>query len=155
MSNRVKWEVKYVQKWHSPPSLLQSIRHGRACESKEKSLLLAKPILLLSYSSKIFEYKDKFCSAILFWILIFELHCTVCHLTSSTIVRFLQLIVLKIQSLWLEFCCKHSTAVSTERQFSRISPNESAIQECFNKKPSSWSVTISTKNTQGGICAFF
>lgn len=148
MSNRVKWEVKYVQKWHSPPSLLQSIRHGRACESKEKSLLLAKPILLLSYSSKIFEYKDKFSSAILFWILIFELH-------FWAIVRFLQLIVLKIQSLWLEFCCKHSTAVSTERQFSRISPNESAIQECFNKKPSSWSVTISTKNTQGGICAFF
>lgn len=148
MSNRVKWEVKYVQKWHSPPSLLQSIRHGRTCESKEKSLLLAKPILLLSYSSKIFEYKDKFCSAILFWILIFELH-------FWAIVRFLQLIVLKIQSLWLEFCCKHSTAVSTERQFSRISPNESAIQECFNKKPSSWSVTISTKNTQGGICAFF
>lgn len=148
MSNRVKWEVKYVQKWHSPPSLLQSIRHGRACESKEKSLLLAKPILLLSYSSKIFEYKDKFCSAILFWILIFELH-------FWAIVRFLQLIVLKIQSLRLEFCCKHSTAVSTERQFSRISPNESAIQECFNKKPSSWSVTISTKNTQGGICAFF
>lgn len=155
MSNRVKREMKYVQKWHSPPSLLKSVRHGRAWESKEKSLLLTKPILLPSYSSKIFECKYKFCSAILFWILIFELHCTVCHLTSCKNVRFLQLLVLKIQSLWLEFCSRHSTAVSTERQFSRISPHESVIQECFNKKPSSWSVMISMKNTQDGICIFF
>ena len=122
-------------------------------------------ILLLSYSSKIFEYKYKFCSVIQYWImLIFELHCTACHLT----LRIVSWVpdIQKDSEILASYCIKNPKFVARIllqtyhnsfyhiTVFKNITVRICHSKNVLTKKSSCKSTMISMKNTKGRICFF-